>query len=61
MCMVVEGSRPKGRPRETWMEGVRNDMKELGLASSDALNLRTWMRKCADPGLRGARLGLLPG
>ena len=35
----VESARPRGRPRKTWLEVVRNDMKELGLASVDALDL----------------------
>ena len=29
--MEVEGARPRGRPRKTWLEVVRNDMMELGL------------------------------
>ena len=29
--MDVGGVRPKGRPRKTWEEVVREDMRELGL------------------------------
>ena len=36
MCMEVEGARPRERPRKTWMEVVRNDMK----ASVDVLDCR---------------------
>ena len=32
MYMEVEGARPRGRPRKTWLEVVKNDMKGLGLA-----------------------------
>ena len=42
--MELEGARPRGRPRKTWME-VRNDMKELVLAILDALDCRAWSRK----------------
>ena len=38
MCMEVESARPSGRPRKTWLEVVRSDMKALGLASADALD-----------------------
>ena len=33
MYMEVEGARPRGRPRKTWLEMVKNDMNGLGLAS----------------------------
>ena len=39
--MEVEGARTRGRPRKTWLEVVRNDMKELGL---DALDRHAWKR-----------------
>ena len=45
MYMEVEGARPRERPRKTWLEVVRNDMKELGLASVDALDHHAWKRK----------------
>ena len=37
-CKVI------GRPRKTWLEVVKNDMKGLGLASADALNHFAWRR-----------------
>ena len=30
----MEGTRPRGRPRKTWLEVVTNDMNRLGLASA---------------------------
>ena len=45
MYMEVEGARTRGRPRKTWLEVVRNDMKELDLASVDALDSHAWKRK----------------
>ena len=40
--MEVEGARPRGRQSEIWLEVV---MKELGLASVDALDYHSWKRK----------------
>ena len=41
--MEVEGLR--GKPRKTWLEVVRNDLKGLDLASVDALDRHAWKRK----------------
>ena len=30
LYMDVEGARLRGRPRNTWLEVVRNDMKDIG-------------------------------
>ena len=38
---VVGGVR-KGRPRKTWMECVKEDMKECGLKKGDAQNRPLW-------------------
>ena len=43
--MEVEGASPRGRPRKTWLEVVRNDLKELSLASMDALDRHAWKKK----------------
>ena len=42
--MEMEGARPRGRPKKTWLEVVRNDMKELGLVSVDALDHQSRIR-----------------
>ncbi|MBJ5627073.1 hypothetical protein JGG67_22900, partial [Salmonella enterica subsp. enterica serovar Derby] len=42
--MEVEGKRPKGRPRKTWMEVVRNDMKQMHLVSTDAQDRQKWRK-----------------
>ena len=33
------------RPRKTWLEVVKNDLKGLGLASVNALDRHAWKRK----------------
>jgi hypothetical protein len=48
MEMEVVGQRPRGRPRKTWMEVVRNDMKKMGLRREDAQDRNRWKR-----GIRG--------
>ena len=45
MCMEVEGARTMGKPKKTWVEVVRNDMKELSWTSVDALDHHAWKRK----------------
>ena len=46
LFLEVEGARPRGRPRKTWLEVVKNDMEGLGLASAaDDLNHHAWRRK----------------
>ena len=42
MYMEVEGARPKGRPRKTWLEVAKNSTKGLDLASADALVHHAW-------------------
>ena len=32
----MEGERPRGRSRKTWLEVIKNDMKGFSLASADA-------------------------
>ena len=29
--MVVTGNRPRGRPKKTWMDNVKEDMRKLNL------------------------------
>jgi hypothetical protein len=40
----VEGTKPRGRPRKTWMELVRNDMASKGLRRQDAQDRVRWRR-----------------
>ena len=37
--------RGRGRPKMTWWEGVRKDLKQLDLQESEALDRREWRRK----------------
>ena len=45
-CMEyrVEGRRPVGRPRKTWLESVQADMAELEIDKEDAHDRRKWRR-----------------
>ena len=67
MYMVIDGAGPPGRPRKTWLEMVKSDMKGRGQASVDALDRHAWRRKIGgirpdlDPGLPGAPSGFLTG
>src|SRR5260221_21070 len=51
-CTVleVEGPKPRGGPKKTWMEVVKMDMKEMGLRRDDAQDRVEWWRR-----LRGGR------
>jgi hypothetical protein len=46
-CTVldVEGTRPRGRPRKTWFEVVRSDMKLFCLKREDAHDRVEWRRR----------------
>jgi len=44
MDFVVEGLRPRGRPKRTWKEVVEGDMKSLKLRKEDALVCVKWRR-----------------
>src|SRR6266536_3105193 len=46
-CSVleVEGPKPRGRPKKTWVEGVKRDMREMGLRWEDALDHDQWRGK----------------
>jgi len=54
ICMdfVVEGVRPRGRPKRTWKEVVEGDMKSLKLSKEDALVHGKWRRLIRDSLLR---------
>jgi hypothetical protein len=42
-----EGKRPLGRPRHRWEDGIRMDLREIGLGSVDWIRLaqdRDWWR-----------------
>ena len=40
----VEGRRPVGRPRKTWLESVKADMAELEIDKEDVHNRKKWRR-----------------
>ena len=44
MCshLEVDGKRPKGRPRKTWLETIQSDMRGVGLKAQDALDRVRW-------------------
>ena len=43
-CMELEvsGCKPKGRPKKTWWETIKSDMKAVGLKKDDALDRARW-------------------
>ena len=45
-CMeyIVEGRRPVGRPRKTWLESVEADMAELEIDKEDVNDRNKWRR-----------------
>ena len=45
-CMkyVAEGSRPRGRPKMTWIEVVQRDCKARELSRENAMNTGRWRR-----------------
>ena len=47
--MVVEGARSVGRPKKTWHDAVRTDMKLLGLKPTDAQDRAQWRRAIKRP------------
>src|SRR5271163_4714295 len=44
----VHGSRPRGRPRKRWMDGVRDDCRNIGITLEEAEHMardrRLWSR-----------------
>ena len=38
----LEGKGVAGRPRRTWHEVIRKDMRDLGLCEKDALDREKW-------------------
>ena len=40
--LVVEGKRPRGRPRKTWEGVLQEDMKKVGLVREDARDRERW-------------------
>ena len=40
----VEGKRPVGRPRRTWLESVEADMEELEIDKEDFHDRKKWRR-----------------
>jgi len=43
--MEVEGTTPRRRPRKTWWDGVKKDMKRFGLCQEDVHSPRKLRRK----------------
>ena len=49
-CMEyeVEGPRPRGRPKRTWREVVREDCRALKLNTEDAMDGSSWRKLIKD-------------
>ena len=45
-CMeyVVEGSRPRGRPKRTWKEVVQKDCQARNMNKEDAMDCGRWKK-----------------
>ena len=43
--IVVEGKRPKGRPRKTWQEVIKDDLLSLNLDSGLAQDRKDWKKR----------------
>jgi hypothetical protein len=41
-----EGRRPLGRPRRRWEDGVRMDLREMGLGDADWIRLAQDRNRC---------------
>jgi len=41
----VEGIRPRGRPKKTWWDCVKNDTESLCLSQKDAQSRNKWRRR----------------
>ena len=50
-CMEyrVEGRRPVGRPRKTWLDSVEADMAELEIDKEDVNDRRNVMKRKSNP------------
>ena len=46
---TVEGRRPRGRPRKTWLDNVKEDMRLLDITDDTALDRETWRIAIARP------------
>ena len=44
LTLEVEGKRPVGRPKLSWMEVIKSDMKKLHLNDEDASDRLRWRR-----------------
>ncbi|KAK6017636.1 hypothetical protein OSTOST_16839 [Ostertagia ostertagi] len=42
LSLEVDGKRPRGRPRQRWLDTINEDMKTAQLRSEDALNRTKW-------------------
>ena len=47
--VVVEGKREQSRPRKTWSQLIRNDLRRLKLNPKLAQNRRLWRRAIMRP------------
>jgi len=45
VCLEVEGTRPRGRPKKTWTEIVEKDCRARGLNMEDAIDRRRWRKQ----------------
>ena len=42
--MKIQGRRNRGRPKRRWLDKVKDNIKENGLAADDVYDRATWRR-----------------
>jgi len=45
LSLTVDGKKPVGHPKRTWMDNVAKDMKDAGVTADDALDRAAWRRR----------------
>ena len=55
LLMEVDGKRPRGRPKKSWLEIVEKDMRDMGLKKQDAKARDVWRAGINGRGRRNAR------
>ena len=46
MEMKVHGRRTRGKPKRSWLDKVKDDIKEKGLSADEAYDRATWRHIC---------------
>ena len=44
MKVGLQGRRKRGRPKRSWLDKIKDDIKEKGLSADDVYDRATWRR-----------------